>query len=110
MQSQKDRLTADWLMLAQNDQPLSAVEAAEIDLDYVLKALVPGSAKLDVPIYFWNVGYPYLQSVSKTEDILLKDTATRLRDIEFPLQTLLSTTLQGVFVISGLLYNALNII
>ena len=105
MQSQKDRLTADWLMLAQNDQPLSAVEAAEIDLDYVLEALVPGSAKLDVPIYFLPMGYPYLQSVSKTEYISLKDTATCLRDIESPLQILLSTPLQGVFVISGFLDN-----
>jgi len=103
MQSQKDRLTADWLTLAQSKQPLSAIEAAEIDLDHVLAALVSGGEEIDVPIYFWNVGYPYLQSVSKTEAISLKDTATRLRDIEFPLQTLLSTTLQGVFVISGLL-------
>lgn len=106
MQSQKDKFTTDWLALARSHQPLSAAEAAEIDLDYVLCALFSGAEKIDAPVYFWNVAYPYLQTVSVQESISLKDTATRLRDIEFPLQALLTAPLQGVFVVSGLLNDA----
>ena len=103
MQSQKDKLTIDWLALTRSHQYLSAVEAAEIDIDYVLCALLPGAEKIGVPVYFWNAAYPYLQTASMQESISLKDTATRLQDIDFPLQALLAAPLQGIFVISGLL-------
>ena len=103
MQNQKDKLTTDWLTLVRSCQPLSAIEAAEVDLDHVLSALLCGAETIDAPVYFWNAGYTYLQTVSGSEGISLKDTATCLRDTNFPLQALLSTDLQGVFVISGLL-------
>ena len=108
MRSQEDKLTTDWLTLVRSCQPLSAIEAAEVDLDHVLYALFHGAKTIDAPVYFWNAGYTYLQVVSRSEDIFLKDTATRLRDADFPLQTLLSTDLQGVFVISGLLNESTN--
>jgi len=106
MQSQKDKLTTDWLAFARGHQYLSAVEAAEIDLDHVFCALLSGAEKINVPVYFWNAAYPYLQTVSVQESISLKDTATRLRDIEFPLQALLTAPFQGVFIVSGLLNDA----
>ena len=40
MQSQKDRLTTDWLTLVRSGQSLIAIEAAEVDLDHVLSALL----------------------------------------------------------------------
>ena len=106
MQSQKDKLKTDWLALTRSHQYLSAVEAAEIDLDHVLCALSSGAEKINAPVYFWNAGYPYLQIVSMQESVSLKDTATRLRDIDFPLQALLTAPVKGVFVISGLLNDA----
>ncbi|MGK7872526.1 MAG: ATP-binding protein [Xenococcaceae cyanobacterium] len=92
----------DWTTLAKAGTPIVGLEYYKADLSQIFLAFKQQAIKLDLPLYYWNLGYPTIQEVQ------LWEGKCRLCPTDFAadadvLQFLLASDEPGIFLLDDLL-------